>query len=357
MSTAAMNITPEAELQAVSHSGLVEAPATTMSVTVDFERDGVQHGFMKLPYSHDLSAWGCIMIPISVIKNGEGPTALLTGGNHGDEYEGITSLLKLASELRAEDVQGRVIIVPAMNYPAVQNGSRTSPIDKGNMNRSFPGHPYGSMTERIADYFQRHLIRLCDYALDIHSGGKTLDILPFAAAHRLLDPQQEAKCIEGAKVFGTAASMILFELDAASLYDTAVEAQGKVFVTTELGGGGTSTPQTMLLADRGVRNFLKFAGITKGELEPADEPALQLDMPDATCYVQSVHHGILELALSVGDRVQKGDLVARVHTFERTGNPAVEYRAERDGLLVARRFPALVDIGDTLAVIADIVEN
>ncbi|HCP53184.1 MAG TPA: N-alpha-acetyl diaminobutyric acid deacetylase DoeB, partial [Pseudomonas sp.] len=295
---------------------MVEAPATTMSVTVDFERDGVQHGFMKLPYSHDLSAWGCIMIPISVIKNGEGPTALLTGGNHGDEYEGITSLLKLASELRAEDVQGRVIIVPAMNYPAVQNGSRTSPIDKGNMNRSFPGHPYGSMTERIADYFQRHLIRLCDYALDIHSGGKTLDILPFAAAHRLLDPQQEAKCIEGAKVFGTAASMILFELDAASLYDTAVEAQGKVFVTTELGGGGTSTPQTMLLADRGVRNFLKFAGITKGELEPADEPALQLDMPDATCYVQSVHHGILELALSVGDRVQKGDLVARVHTFE-----------------------------------------
>ena len=352
-----MNISPESELQATSLATIADVADSTISVTLDFERDGVQHGFLKLPYSHDQSAWGCIMIPISVVKNGNGPTALLTGGNHGDEYEGITALLKLAGELRAEDVRGRVIIIPAMNYPAVQNGSRTSPIDKGNMNRSFPGNPHGAMTERIADYFQRYLIPLCDYALDIHSGGKTLDILPFAAAHRLPDPQQEAKCIEGAKLFGTAASMILFELDAASLYDTAVEAQGKVFVTTELGGGGTSTPQTMALADRGVRNFLKFAGIIEGELEPADEPALQLDMPDASCYVQSVHRGILELTLSLGERVRRGDLVARVHAFERTGTPAVEYRAERDGMLVARRFPALVDIGDTLAVIADVVQG
>lgn len=352
-----MNISVEAQLQANRCNTVVETRASTISATVDFDQDGVQHGFLKLPYSHDQSAWGCIMIPVSVVKNGEGPTALLTGGNHGDEYEGITSLLKLANELRAEDVQGRVIIVPAMNYPAVQNGSRTSPIDKGNMNRAFPGNPAGSMTERIADYFQRYLIPLCDYALDIHSGGKTLDIVPFAAAHRLPDPQQEAKCIDGARLFGTAASMILFELDAASLYDTAVEAQGKVFVTTELGGGGTSTPKTMALADRGVRNFLKFAGIIAGELEPADEPLLQLDMPDASCYVQSTHRGILELTRSLGDRLRQGDLVARVHAFERTGTPAVEYRAQRDGLLVARRFPALVDIGDTLAVIADIVES
>ncbi|WP_417661114.1 N(2)-acetyl-L-2,4-diaminobutanoate deacetylase DoeB [Pseudomonas sp.] len=350
-----MNISADAEQRSVSGAGQVAA--STISATVDFDRDGVQHGFLKLPYSHDLSAWGCIMIPITVVKNGDGPTALMTGGNHGDEYEGITALLKLASELRADEVKGRVIIVPAMNYPAVQSASRTSPIDKGNMNRAFPGNPHGSMTERIADYFQRTLIPLCDYALDIHSGGKTLDILPFSAAHRLQDPQQEAKCIEGAKVFGTAASMILFELDAASLYDTAVESQGKVFVTTELGGGGTSTPKTMALADRGVRNFLKFAGITEGQLEPADEPLMLLDMPDASCYVQSLHRGILELNLSIGDRVKNGDLIARVHSFERTGTPAVEYRAERDGLLVARRFPALVDIGDTLAVIADIVDN
>ena len=36
--------------------------------TVDFERDGVQHGFLKVPYSGDDSGWGAVMVPITVIK-------------------------------------------------------------------------------------------------------------------------------------------------------------------------------------------------------------------------------------------------------------------------------------------------
>ncbi len=115
------------------------------------------------------------MIPICVIKNGEGPTALLTGANHGDEYEGPIALLKLAYDLKPEQVSGRVIIVPAMNYPAFRAGRRTSPIDAGNMNRIFPGRPDGTVTEKIADYFQRFLLPLADIVLDFHSGGRTLD--------------------------------------------------------------------------------------------------------------------------------------------------------------------------------------
>lgn len=326
--------------------------ATTITPTVDFERDGKQHGFLKLPYSSDQSAWGCIMIPVTVVKNGEGPTALLTGGNHGDEYEGITALFKLANRLEPEQVRGRVIIVPAMNYPAVRNGSRTSPIDKGNMNRSFPGNPAGSMTERIADYFNRYLVPMCDYAMDIHSGGKTLDFIPFSAAHRLPDPAQEAACIEGAKLFGAPNMVVMFELDTASLYDTAVESQGKVFVTTELCGGGTSSPETIALADRGVHNFLIFAGITRGDYRLPDTPPRLLDMPDGSCYMMSEHQGLLELCVSLGDRVSSGDLVARIHSLERTGQPPAEYRAKRDGILAGRRHPALIDIGDTFAVLA-----
>ena len=64
--------------------------------TIDFEQDGLQHGFLKLHHSHDELAYGSVMIPISMAKNGEGPTALLTGGNHGDEYEGPIALFDLA---------------------------------------------------------------------------------------------------------------------------------------------------------------------------------------------------------------------------------------------------------------------
>src|SRR3546814_18503081 len=56
-----------------------------ISCNLDFDRDGVQHGHLKLPWSRDDSAWGAILIPITVIRNGEGPTALFTGGNPGDE--------------------------------------------------------------------------------------------------------------------------------------------------------------------------------------------------------------------------------------------------------------------------------
>jgi hypothetical protein len=68
-----------------------------------------------------------------------------------------------------------VIIVPAMNYPAFRAGTRTSPIDKGNMNRSFPGRPDGSVTQKIADYFQRTSLPLADIVLDfIPAAGRSI---------------------------------------------------------------------------------------------------------------------------------------------------------------------------------------
>ncbi|MDA0144229.1 N(2)-acetyl-L-2,4-diaminobutanoate deacetylase DoeB [Vibrio sp. RW] len=325
---------------------------TSITATVDFDREGVQHGFLTLPYSHDDSAWGSIMIPITVIKSGHGSTSLLTGGNHGDEYEGITSLLKLANSLQAEQIQGRVIIVPMMNLPAVQNASRTSSIDKGNLNRSFPGNPVGSVTEKIADYFTRYLVPMCEFALDIHSGGKTLDIVPFAAAHRLDNLDQEETCILGAKLFGAPYTMILLEMDTTSLYDTTVESQGKIFVTTELRGGGTSTPETIAYADRGIRNFLRFSGNLSGDYEKTTQPTKLLDMPDASCYVQSQHNGIAEYLFELGDTIKQGDVLMRIYSTERTGAAPIEYKAQRSGIFAARRFPSMVNTGDTVAVIA-----
>ena len=155
-----------------------------ISATVDFSAEGVQHGFLRLPYSRDDSAWGSVMIPLTVVQNGEGPTALLTGGNHDDEYEGPIALFDLARRLKAEDVSGRVIIVPAMNYPAFLAGTRTSPIDGGNLNRSFPGDPNGTVTEQIAYYIETVLLAQSDFACDMHSGGSSLMYIPSALARR-----------------------------------------------------------------------------------------------------------------------------------------------------------------------------
>ena len=66
-------------------------------------------------------------VPLTVIKNGSGPTVILQGGNHGDEYEGPIVLGELIRDLDAERIAGRLIIVPAINTPAVEASLRVSP--------------------------------------------------------------------------------------------------------------------------------------------------------------------------------------------------------------------------------------
>ncbi|ASY71427.1 deacylase [Sinorhizobium fredii USDA 205] len=321
-----------------------------ISATVDFEADGVQHGFLRLPYSRNDSAWGSVMIPITVVKNGEGPTALLTGGNHGDEYEGPIALFDLALKLDPAEVRGRVIIVPAMNYPAFLAGTRTSPIDKGNMNRSFPGKPDGTVTEKIADYFLRVLLPLADIVLDFHSGGRTLDFLPFCAAHILPDKAQEAKAFEFVRAFGAPYSMKMLEIDAVGMYDTAAEEMGKIFITTELGGGGSATALTAAIAKRGVENVLRHAGIIAGEIEA--QPTEWLDMPSGDCFAFAEDGGLVEFLVDLGETVEQDAVIARILPVGRTGAKPFEVRARMKGLLAARHYPGLIKAGDCCAVLA-----
>ncbi|KGJ04515.1 N-alpha-acetyl-L-2,4-diaminobutyrate deacetylase [Paracoccus halophilus] len=318
--------------------------------TIALDAPGKTHGFLRLPHSRNDSAWGSVMIPLTVIAHGDGPTALLTGGNHGDEYEGPIALQQLAWEIAPEQVSGRVIIVPYMNFPAFRAGTRVSPVDQVNLNRCFPGRADGTVTQKIAHYFNDTLVPLADIVLDFHSGGKTLDFLPYAAAHYLEDKEQQARCSAAMRAFGAPYSMMMREIDAVGMFDTAVEAQGKTFVTTELGGGGTATARTAAIAIRGARNLLRHAGILAGSAEPGD--SVMLDMPGDDCFHFAQCDGLLQPLADLGDPVRAGQPLARIWPPDRTGAAPVEMRANRDGILVARHFPGLVQSGDCLAVIA-----
>jgi N-alpha-acetyl-L-2,4-diaminobutyrate deacetylase len=324
--------------------------ANPISATVDFTKDGVQHGFLRLPYSRDDSAWGSVMIPITVARNGDGPTALLTGANHGEEYEGPVALMDLAHNIDVATLSGRVIIIPAMNYPAFRAATRTSPIDRGNMNRSFPGKPDGTVTQKIADYFQRVLLPMADVVLDIHAGGKTLDFIPFACAHHLPDKVQEARCVAAMEAFGAPYSMMLLEIDSVGMYDSAAEEMGKIFVSTELGGGGSSSAHSNAIAKRGIRNLLIHSGIMTGEI--VQSKSVMLDMPSGDCFTFAEHEGLFEICADLGDHVTKGQVIAKVWPAERTGAQPAIYHARMDGLVTARHFPGLIKMGDCMVVLS-----
>src|SRR5580700_11294160 len=100
-----------------------------LTAEIDFNRDGKQHGFIRLPHSVHRSAYGWIPIPVTCVKNSVGPRVLLMAGNHGDEYEGQVALGKLIRSLEPGAVKGRIIILPSANFPAAMAGMRTSPLD------------------------------------------------------------------------------------------------------------------------------------------------------------------------------------------------------------------------------------
>ena len=206
------------------------------------------------------------------------------------------------------------------------------------------------MTEKIADYFQRELLPRADIALDFHSGGKTLDFLPFCAAHIRPDKALEAKGFAAVEAFSAPHSVKMLEIDAVGMFDTAAEEMGKLFITTELGGGGTSRAETVRIARRGVLNVLRHVGIVSGAVEM--HPTRWLDMPSGDCFCFAEHDGMIETLVDLGEPVEAGAVIARIHAVGRTGIAPQDIRAKMSGILVARHFPGLVKAGDCASVVA-----
>lgn len=326
-----------------------------VSASVDFAAQGKQVGYLSAPHSRNDSGWGAARFPIAVIANGSGPTVFFTGGNHGDEYEGPIALTRLIQTLDPGQIQGRVIVMPYLNAPAVAAGARLSPIDGVNMNRAFPGERDGTVTRMIADYVTRHVLSLADAVCDIHSGGKTMYFSPFGAIHDLDDTALMARARAALEAFDPPVALILRELDAEGMIDTEVEGKGKVFVTTELGGGGTTSRASLDVADHGIVNLLKHFGVLDGK--PATrasrglKPSRRMIMPDAA-YVIADHGGLLEMLVDIDDPVRAGQAIARIYDIERPAAAPADYRAGCDGVLLGRSHSCLVKPGDFLAMVA-----
>src|SRR3954465_7645781 len=151
-------IAPDRSAAAGRETGM--SRATPIWTDVDYERDGKRVGGLALPHSVTRSAYGTLRIPVACLKHGTGRTVLLMAGNHGDEYEGQIALSRFIRETEAEQIQGRIIVLPAANLPAAMAGTRVSPIDRGNLNRAFGGDPERGPTWAIAHYVETVLFPL-----------------------------------------------------------------------------------------------------------------------------------------------------------------------------------------------------
>jgi predicted deacylase len=331
---------------------LTPDPAGNAFSTVDFDSPGRQTGFIRFPHSPHDDAWGVTQVPVAVIANGHGPTVVIEGGNHGDEYEGPITISELARDLDPGEIQGRLILMPANNIHAVRAARRTSPVDGLNFNRVWPGDGQGSITRQIAAFVRHRIFPIADAFLDLHSGGSSLDILPSAIVEPSTDQDLHARNLAAVAAFDAPWSVVIANLGDQRTATATACRQGLVTVGTEMRGGGTVSLDALAICRKGVRNVLRHLGVLEGPLPiPSQTPRfLELAGPDA--YVYAPCDGVFEPFHPNGTEVSAGQPAGRIHTVWDMERPPVTLHYGAGGVVFARRHPGLVGPGNCCLVVA-----
>ena len=309
---------------------------------------GKHPGHLAIPYSYNLGGWANLLVPLCVIANGPGPSVLLLAGNHGDEYPGQVAIQHLWRQLSPADITGRLILIPTLNPPAAHAATRLSPLDGRNFNRCFPGHPQGTPSEILAHFLSSVLFPLADVVIDLHTGGRSLNFVPCAHSHMVDNPAQFA----ATEAFLTEFCFLYTDVAGSGLLPSEAERQGKLVITTELGGGEPVSAGVHRLTQSGLANVLRHLGLLAGPVLPRAQPARWVESLHRDDYRFAPLSGLFEAVTDLAAPVAPGQLLGRILDLEDPGRPPVEIIAPSGGILIANRAPSRVAQGDCVAVIA-----
>jgi N-alpha-acetyl-L-2,4-diaminobutyrate deacetylase len=322
---------------------------------IDFDKAGRQASYLRAPLSRNTSGWGTVEIPIVVLKNGNGPTVLFTGGVHGDEYEGLISVSQLARTLDPATIQGRVIMMPAVNVPAVLNDTRLSPVDNRDLNRCFPGNPRGTFSEMLAHFVDSVILPHVDISVDVHTAGHSGDTALSTNMHYLPDPAMRQKTMAAAAAFGAPYNVVFWGVDEGATLTSSVERRGILSLGTELGGWGRVNIEGVRIGHRGLLNTLRHFGLIEGKPETGQRDGSpgtrHMMVRDQACYAFAPAEGVFEPRHMVGDSVEEGELAGYLHFVEDIDHAPIEVHYERSGVIWMGAGPGRVKRGDVVAVL------
>ena len=297
-----------------------------------------------------------------IIGNRPGPRLLITGGVHGDEFEPMAAVRRLMREIRAEELGGRVTLVPVVNEPAFRRGHRTAEDDL-DLARTCPGNPAGSLTERIA-WELSQLIRAADYYIDLHTGGTRLTVLPLTGytlhpnAEVLEKQRRMARAFGLPLIWGSDPSLEGRSLSVAR--DADVPA-----IYAEYLGGGRFDPEGVeayvrgclaVMAELGMQAVVGTLPVTSGSGNgPRSVPTTYEDPRPGSGHMQVNHpspiEGFFEPAVALGQNVQAGDVLGTV--CDPLGHRVETVRSRYTGtVIVLHTFPP-VAAGTSVAVVLE----
>ncbi len=321
-----------------------------LTLNVDLVASGKHVGDLMLRWSDNSNPLGYHPIPVISLKGAPGPTVLITGGTHGDEFEGPAAMMRLADKIDCQALTGQVILLPALNAPAFSTSSRASPLDGVNLNRAFPGDANGGPTAMIADYIERVLLPRCDGAIDLHSGGKASFFAPCALATQTSAPDLRAANLALARAFGLP---LIWELGANNdnrSLNSAAERAGVPMIATELGGGGGVDPNITDVTEAGLMRCLAHLGVI-GDAPTLDQ-VRRVEIASGQHSIYAPGSGVFDRATSAGQDVKAGEIAGRFHFVMEPERPSISLRFAADGFVLAHTCRGNVSRGELLALVA-----
>lgn len=242
-----------------------------------------------------------VTTPVSILHGSSaGPKLCLTAAVHGDELNGVEVVRRVANELDPAELSGTVIAVPIVNLLGFSRGSRYLP-DRRDLNRFFPGSPYGSAASRIAFSLFRSLIQHCDALIDFHTGSFDRANLPQVRGDLTLD-----SVLDFTRGFG--ATPVLHSPGTRGMLRLAATDHGIPAVTFEVGAPARLEPDQIDFAVQAIHALMHAQGMTKSFRMWAE--------PQATFYesrwVRANHGGMLFSTVELGDRVRQGQRLGKV---------------------------------------------
>jgi len=279
------------------------------------------------------------------INNGKGPSVLLLGGIHGDEYEAQIVLRRLAESLTANDVTGRVLIVPSINFPASEKGKRLSPFDGQNMNRCFPGKTDGTPTERLCAFVTGHLFPAVDLLIDVHAGGSDVSVVPmvfgFATAKSKVD---DARLTELMEAWGY---RFVQHVDGVAETACGAAKQADLASIEVEGGGGQMKTTELEIMESGLLRALAAFGAIRPQLAPVPFSGVHFSAGPEGQYL-APRPSLVEHCVTLGAEVAKGQLVARLHPTTGSVATAEDILAPMSGHVLRQTEHAFVAKGQLI---------
>lgn len=286
---------------------------------------------------------------VYVIDSGKkGPTILITAGVHGDEYEPIIAAQKLSRSLEGKLVKGKVIIVPNVNQSAVELNSRFG-ADGLDLARTCPGDSEGSETQHDAAFISEW-IKNSDALIDLHTGGRILDIHPLAGY--MIHPDSSVLEVqrEMAHAFGLP---IIWGTDHGPNGRTLSIARDHNIpaIYVEYGGGNAARKHIVDAYVTGCLRVLNVLGVSKQEIGSYPKPLYVVEDPTPqTGFLQikmpAPESGIFVAYVKLGMEIQINEPWGEIIN-PKSGEKTFVF-AEENGIVLFLRAEALVKKGDSL---------